>query len=55
VACRGYLEAITWFEHTGRLTCYRKLEAAFEDERRFDSRMRMSRDRHARFDCGFHQ
>ena len=29
VASRGYLEAVTWFERTGRLTCYRKLEAAF--------------------------
>ena len=48
-----YLEGITWFGCAGRLTLYGKLEAAFQDIGGFDSRMRVSPDRHACLDCRF--
>src|SRR5262249_51328517 len=49
------VEAIAFLEHTGRLTLYRKLEAAFQHIGGFDSRMRVSRDGHARLYGRFHE
>src|SRR4051812_35374847 len=49
------LERIAGFHFAGRLTFDRKLEAAFQHVRRFNSRMRMPADRHARFYRGFHE
>jgi hypothetical protein len=50
-----YLEAIACFDCAGRLTLYGKLEAAFQDIGGFDSRMRVSPDRHSRLYCRFHK
>src|SRR5262245_50340945 len=49
------VEAIAFLEHTGRLTLYRKLEAAFQHIGGFDSRMRVSRHGHARLYGRFHE
>jgi hypothetical protein len=49
-----YLEAITRFEHTGRLPLYGKLEAAFQNISRLDSRVRMPTNRHTRLYGRFH-
>jgi len=43
-----YLEAIAGFKHAGRLPLYRKLEAAFKDIRRLDSRVGMPTNHHTR-------
>ncbi len=48
-----YLEGIACFDCAGRLTLYGKLEAAFQDIGGFDSRMRVSPDRHPCLYCRF--
>ena len=50
-----YLEGIAYFEYAGRLTLYGKLETTFHDIGGFDSRMRVSPDRHSRLYCRFHK
>lgn len=50
-----YLEAIAYFEYAGRLTLYGKLETTFHDIGGFDSRMRVSPDRHSRLYRRFHK
>ena len=50
-----YLEGIAYFEYAGRLTFYGKLETTFHDIGGFDSRMRVSPDRHSRLYCRFHK
>ena len=52
---RRYLEAIAWFDCAGWLTVYRKFEAAFQNVGRFDSRVRVSRDRHTGVYCRFYK
>ena len=52
---RRYLEAIAWFDCAGWLTLYGKFEAAFQNIGRFDSRVRVSRDRHAGLYCSFYK
>jgi hypothetical protein len=50
-----YLEGIAYFEYAGRLTLYGKLKTTFHDIGGFDSRMRVSPDRHSRLYCRFHK
>jgi len=48
-----YLETIAGFERARRLTLNWELEAALQNESRFDTRMRVSRDADASFYCRF--